>query len=184
MSCLLRNTPLAVLDLINRADIILFLANDHVKFARRKTVLENLVILSERFRRFQQDNILQHSPPDFLQNPFRDRIPFLKRQLTKGFILHQRPYQRPCLTVPHSRLCKDHTFLDSDPRFCILNGALHNQIQRLQVLLNLCRMLRQNLHRLLLPVPDFQQLHHPFGDRFSVDVIQNIRSLLRIPIFP
>ena len=89
-----------------------------------------------------------------------------------------------CLAVPHPRLGEQDVF----HRFCVrigcLNGAVHDQLQRSQIFLDLVDMGLRNADGLLLPVADVQQLHQPAGDRFGVDGVQHLRALFWIALFP
>ena len=184
MPILLRRLSLTVLDLEDLAAVLLLVIDHHVKLASRKLQFEHTMVFIGGLHGFQQDNILHHPASDFLQDPLRDLRLLQLTVRCKGFILHQHMDKGLCLAVPHPRLGEQDVF----HRFCVrigcLNGAVHDQLQRSQIFLDLVDMGLRNADGLLLPVADVQQLHQPAGDRLSINGIQHIRALLGITLFP
>ena len=173
-----------MLDLEYLAAVLLLVIDHHVKLASRKLQFEHTMVFIGGLHSFQQDDIFHHPATDFFQNSFGDLRLLPLAVGCKGFILHQHMDKGLCLAVPHPRLGEQDVF----HRFCVrigcLNGAVHDQLQRSQIFLDLVDMGLRNADGLLLPVADVQQLHQPAGDRLSINGIQHIRALLEITLFP
>ena len=102
----------------------------------------------------------------------------------EGLVFHQRVDKGLCLAIPHPRLGEQDMLHGLGVWICRFNGAVHDQLQRGQIFLDLVDMGLCDADRLLLPVPNVQQFHQPAGDGLSVNGIQHICAFLGIAFFP
>lgn len=173
----------AVLDFIRRAAVLLPVIDQHIKFSAGELELADLIPAAQGLGGFQQNDVFQHPPPDFFEDSAGDICPVLLAQAGKQLVLHQSMDKRLRLAVTHSRLSEEDMLYRFTVRRGRFNGAVHDEVQRGKVFLDLCHMDFRNWNGLFLLVADVQNVHEPFRNGFCINLVQSGCPFFRVTFF-